>query len=69
MSNPFPLPTGLESSWRAADHQTAANHYWYKIMGVDRLEPNYRPHLSLLESAHKRHTRYATRLRAEARSS
>lgn len=68
MSNPFPLPAGPEANWGAREHQAAANYYWYKIMGVDREEPNYRPYLSLLESAHKRHTRYAVRLRAEEKA-
>lgn len=62
--HPFPLPVGPEATWNAQEHQAAANHYWYEIMGVDRDASNYRPYLSLLESAFNRHTRYAKRLRA-----
>lgn len=62
--HPFPHPGGYESLWSAKEHQAAANHYWYKIMGVDREDPNYRPYLSLLEAAFKRHTSKAKAMRS-----
>jgi len=65
VSHPFPFPAGPEANWTAGEHQAAANRYHYDIMGVDRSEPNYRPHLSLLESAFNRHSRYARALRAK----
>jgi len=64
--HPFPFPSGNQSDWTAREWQAAANRYWYDIMGVDRGEPNYRPRLSLLESAHKHATRRARQLRAAA---
>ena len=66
--HPFPLPRGFESDWTAREWQSAANHYWYEIQGVDRSELNYRPVLSLLESAFRHATRKAQALRAVAAS-
>jgi hypothetical protein len=64
--HPFPLPAGPEAAWTARQWQAAANFYHYEIMGVDRAEPNYRPTLSLLESAHRHAQRRAAALRATA---
>lgn len=66
-AHPFPHPGGYESLWGAKEHQAAANHYWYEIMGVDRNDPNYRPYLSLLESEFNRHTRKAAAIRNNSR--
>lgn len=63
---PFPFPAGNQGDWTAAQWQAAANRYWYDIMGVDRSEPNYRPVLSLLESAFKHASSKARALRAAA---
>jgi len=63
-THPFPLPRGNQGDWTAREWQAAANFYHYEIMGVDRDEPNYRPHLSLLESAFAHATRKARALRA-----
>ncbi len=52
MKHPFPLPVGLESEWTAKQWQQAANFYWYERMGVERVG-NYRPTMSLLETAYK----------------
>ncbi len=62
MSHPFPYPKGPETSWTAKEWQAAANHYWYEMMGLERVG-NYRPVLSLLESAFRRCTRKARYLR------
>lgn len=64
--HPFPLPSGNEADWTARQWQAAANHYHYEVMGVDRNEPNYRPLLSLLESARNHAQRRARALRANA---
>lgn len=71
MPNPFgPLPTKPRPEWTAADHQRAANFHHYEIMGIDaeyrEANPNYRPHLSMLEAAFREHTRKAAALRAAA---
>lgn len=65
-NHPFPMPQGPQGSWDARQWQAAANYYWYEIMGIDRSEPNYRPYLSMLESAYAHATRKARALRAVA---
>lgn len=62
-AHPFPMPTGNRADWTARDWQAAANRYWFDIMAVDRSESNYRPTLSMLESAHQHATRRARALR------
>lgn len=67
--NPFaPLPSGLESTWSARDHQRAANFYFYERQGANEAEagPNYKPLWSGMDAAFERHTRLAKALRAVA---
>jgi len=63
--HPFPFPRGNRIDWTSRDWQAAANRYFYDIGKVDRSEPNYRPHLSCLESAFNEATRKARALRAK----
>lgn len=66
-THPWPYPTMPKSLWGAAEWQAAANHYWYEKMEVDTDDPNYRPVLSLLESAHRHAVRQAQAYRAANR--
>ena len=60
----FAMPRGSESEWQAVDFQRAANVKFLMMGRVDKRFPNYRPTLSILESAFQRYTRKARQMRA-----
>lgn len=68
MANPFaPIATGPQSEWTAAQHQNAANYYYYERQGAteEAMGPNYKPYWSGMNAAFEMHTRYAKALRAK----
>lgn len=64
----FVMPIGDEGDWKAIDYQRAANVYYIKIGRIDKRYPNYRPTLSLLESAMNRYNRIARQKRIQEKS-